>query len=141
MDSERAYVCAADYVIGKWGTGPTDSYEHTHANLGGTTDNWRHNGAVITSGPVNGWQDLWGSSSSDVWLTAAPMMHWDGAHWTTDNTAPGQGFIWGSGPSDVWVANTALYHYNGASWSTSMALPGRGDEHIGFQCHRRLASR
>jgi hypothetical protein len=74
-----------------------------------------------------GLSGVWGSSPSDVWITAQDvMLHWNGSGWTEfAMTLPSYGgltSVWGSGPSDVWVAEdnggvSQFDHWDGSTWS------------------------
>lgn len=75
----------------------------------------------------NSIEEIWGSSSTDVWAVAdhGTIMHYDGGQWTRYAPAGGvtwgaatHGWVYGAAANDVWViAASRLLHWDGASWS------------------------
>ncbi|MFO0758104.1 MAG: hypothetical protein U0359_16530 [Byssovorax sp.] len=77
-------------------------------------------------------QQIWGSSPTDVWRVSGRMDHFDGTRWDTSMSLPvGLRKAHGSGPDDVWAAgwkghfkkdDGALMHFDGKRW-IDIALP------------------
>lgn len=75
--------------------------------------------------------DVWGSSSSDIYLTRYDdvVFHFDGSTWEADSLKTGTGFhaIWGSGSSDVYIvgSNDLIFHNDGAGWAEAYRGAGK----------------
>jgi hypothetical protein len=81
--------------------------------------------------------DIWGSSSSDVFIVGESKIpfeggcvaHYNGATWTFQITESNTFFngIWGFSGSDVYAVGGGfdydVYHYNGVTWSPMSSLP------------------
>jgi hypothetical protein len=80
--------------------------------------------------------DIWGSSSTDVWAVGGDwivgqnhpngvLLHYDGAAWTllAPPSTSSLTSIWGSSSKDIWVVgiNGTIAHYDGSGWSTYAA--------------------
>ncbi|HUS31723.1 MAG TPA: hypothetical protein VMZ53_24645 [Kofleriaceae bacterium] len=111
-----------------WAASPTDLYV-LGTDTNNTTGRIAHlSGSTWTveNVPQNIAGEVWGTSSSDVWIFGyASARHFDGTTWTTVDDA-GFGYIqavWASAPNDYWiVGGTALphvlYHFDGSTWQT-----------------------
>lgn len=109
---------------GVWG--PTSSDIFT---VGFAAKILHNNGAVWLPQPVPGigftLTDVWGSSGTDVWATAAPIdtiLHYSGTSWSLV-AVPGthgstQG-VWGNHSWDVFVVGNggAIVHFDGTNWT------------------------
>lgn len=66
---------------------------------------------------------IWGSSSTDVWVTGAPthILHFDGERWSRSLLPSDAGVylttIWGAASNDVWTGGAGLFHFDGSAWS------------------------
>ncbi len=83
---------------------------------------------------------VWGTSSSNIYVTTATydfgqIAHWNGSSWSQEDL-PGAAKvagIWGSGPNDIWVAATGdgnlgyigaqVFHNTGGSWVADSPRP------------------
>ncbi len=86
---------------------------------------WRWDGTDWTAygklGAVVPFTAIDGTSASDVWVAAGPLLkHWDGTAWSDPTVAPPAGtdirMIRASSASDVWISGSATYRFDGASW-------------------------
>jgi hypothetical protein len=115
------------WLEGVWSGAPNDAWV---VGRGGVV---RHGSATalatvtIPNAGTTLFNTVWGSSNSDVWVTASgKFFHWNGASWSD---VPGKGAtgLWGSGPNDVWATGGAdgawIQHWNGATWTTVLQGP------------------
>ncbi|MCA9671171.1 MAG: hypothetical protein KC503_36485, partial [Myxococcales bacterium] len=88
---------------------------------------WKHDASGFNQVvmPTETLTAIWGSSASDVWVTArdGKMLHYDGSSWETKSVGQaGTDYraIWGSGASDIWaLTRTSAMHYDGSQWTQS----------------------
>ena len=77
---------------------------------------------ALLNRPVGQINDVWSSSSSDVYLVGTEgIFHYDGSSLKLQAGPPPLVWtnVWGSGPNDVYaLSGTTLAHYDGASWKT-----------------------
>ena len=72
---------------------------------------------------------MWASAANDIWVAPrpGPILHWDGATWTSFTLRSGKAdtfvsSMWGSGPNNLWAVGTAVMHWDGVAW-TAVDLP------------------
>lgn len=69
-----------------------------------------------------GYTDIWGTSSSDIWIMGTGVgsaMHYDGTSWNSVNTGSDTlSNIWGTSSTKIYAAGPTgqIYHYDGNSW-------------------------
>ncbi|MGB5925597.1 MAG: hypothetical protein WBH01_05830 [Dehalococcoidia bacterium] len=83
----------------------------------------------MNSGVTSSLSSVWGSSSSDVFVTTGgTILHYDGSTWSEMATGGyGAGDVWGSSASDVYaVGGKRILHYDGGSWTE---IVGTGSSH------------
>lgn len=125
-------------VFGIWGTGASDIYALSSCPQKGSWEVLRFNGQQWSSfqtfnntNPSP--NDIWGSSSSDIFLVGRESWHYNGKVWSSfDKVGPGEYRswmgIWGSSASDVYIVgwtwtegtttSDTMKHYDGSRWST-----------------------
>ncbi len=85
-------------------------------------------------------EGIWGSGSSDLWVTAdVGLLHYDGTGWTSVDAgfdgAPGD--VGGSGPDDIWLAKgNRVLHWDGSTWSTAYEFHANGLSYVRLDCLR-----
>lgn len=112
-----------DSLYEVWGTGANDMWVANTNNS--RIFHWDGQTWTQTTLRFVSAQALWGSSSSDIWLTGVTSTyHFDGVRWSeyeSDNFTDPNGAwgIWGFGPNDVWAAGTrdSLTHWDGVEWT------------------------
>jgi hypothetical protein len=82
---------------------------------------------ITTPDPIEP-TNVWGTASTDVWVTGyGGIEHWDGHNWTTSLTFASSiqvGPIWGTSATNIWaITGNQFLHWNGATW-TVVATPG-----------------
>ncbi len=64
---------------------------------------------------------LWASSSTDVWLAGEAMLHFDGTSWSRfsmpDGTDLGFSDIWGFPNGEKFVVGDTIWHFDGSAWN------------------------
>lgn len=124
-DLGSALPDTTDGLSGVWGSGPNDVWA-----VGRTGAVFHFDGAVWSDvapgGLVSDVRDIFGSSSSDVWVVADSVAwQYDGTQWidrtagitVTDLQRIRTG--WTNGPGSVWIItinSTFVWHHNGTSW-------------------------
>jgi hypothetical protein len=78
-------------------------------------------------GTNSGFDFVFGTSASDVWIVAPDysVFQWDGTGWhdrsstvTINGYVYGPERIWGTGPASLWgISYRGIFRWNGASWS------------------------
>ena len=122
-------------ITGVWMAGTNDAF--TIGNDGAVL-HWNGSAwAVSLADNGLGLYDIWGFSSSDVYVTGraagtpnSGVQHWDGATWSSvtppivPSGANRFNCVHGTSGSDVWVAtypdigtNSQISHFNGSTWS------------------------
>jgi hypothetical protein len=86
---------------------------------------WRWDGTDWTAygklGAVVPFTAIDGSSATDVWVAAGPLLkHWDGTAWSDPAVPPPPGtdirMVRAFSPTDVWISGSATYRFDGATW-------------------------
>jgi hypothetical protein len=78
----------------------------------------------IASGVTTVLTDIWGASSSDLWIVqqgGPALLHWDGVAIAQVSVGTQLRAISGTASDDVWAVGDAIYHFDGASWTQSPA--------------------
>jgi hypothetical protein len=104
-------------VSGIWAFAPEDIWAVGGENVyhydgnGWTTTSLRTQGARELS-------DIWGTSSTDLWVVGDRFFHWDGTAWNPAGPG-GASSLWGADKDHIWAMGTFDYFkYDGKSWST-----------------------
>jgi hypothetical protein len=108
-----------------WGTSPDDLWLGDSSN--GRVHRWNGTRWTTTVTQVVEVNDIWGSSSSDVYVAGIfGFSHWNGVTWTEidDFVVDRSSGLWGSGPDDVWAVSElgTLAHWDGNSWTDTLPL-------------------
>lgn len=83
-----------------------------------TPQGWCHEIPIPSGSPY--YRDIWGSSSTDVWLFGTDVVHWDGTSYAKiEIPTEILGGAWGSSAHDVWTVGRGgiLVHWDGSVWS------------------------
>jgi hypothetical protein len=66
------------------------------------------------------WWHVWGTSDSDVWVSAPQhLAHYDGTDFTTESPgSPALDDLWGPAPDDLYLCSVDLLRLAGGTWST-----------------------
>ena len=79
--------------------------------------------------PSDSLEDVWGSSSSDVFAVgwSGTILHYEGREWSemASGTTGVLKSVWGASPSDVFVAGRyeTILHYDGHAWDEMTGWP------------------
>jgi hypothetical protein len=125
---------------GVWASGPNDVWAVGWRNtaqqqdVNGFAFHW--DGCAWSQAPISttaGLNDVWGASSSDVWIAGAQgtALHWNGSTWTAAPTGTSGSFnhLSGTGSNDIWsIGNAGLYHWDGTTWTADPRVPVNADD-------------
>jgi len=108
-----------------WGTSASDLWLGDSSN--GRIHRWNGTTWSTTVTQVVEVTDIWGSSSSDVYVSGIfGLSHWNGTTWTEsdDFLVDHSDGLWGSGPGDVWAVSEIgeLAHWDGAAWTDTLPV-------------------
>ena len=108
-----------------WGTSASDLWLGDSSN--GRVHRWNGTTWSTTVTQVVEVTDIWGSSSSDVYVSGIfGLSHWNGTTLTEsdDFLVDHSDGLWGTGPGDVWAVSEIgeLAHWDGAAWTDTLPL-------------------
>jgi hypothetical protein len=108
-----------------WGTSASDLWLGDSSN--GRVHRWNGTTWSTTVTQVVEVTDIWGSSSSDVYVSGIfGLSHWNGTTWTEsdDFLVDHSDGLWGSGASDIWAVSEfgVMAHWDGAAWTDTLPI-------------------
>jgi hypothetical protein len=131
MCDPQTHVCAdggsAEAGPGSDSSGPGGDATSSCGSSGAWT--------VVPAFTQDGLNGIWGTATSDVWVSGASLWHWDASAWS-QQTSPvatlNAAVVWTGAPNDLWLADGehAVHHWTNHAWATYLPNDNRSIDHL-----------